>query len=85
MDTPMGYFLSAASKGPVADNLCTAHGGIIISPVDYDEPEIIEQGMAIYKRKTDNQNFLGISFTTSSSVIVVLRTCAWPVESARPG
>ena len=78
MDTPMGHFLSAASKGPVDSTLCNKYGGKDIAPIDYEEPAVIAQGVAIYKRKRDGQPFVGVSFTTSNSVIFVLKTCAWP-------
>lgn len=83
MDSPMGLFLSSASKGPVNLDLCRKYGGIVIAPLEYEEPVVIAQGVAIYKRKEDGQPYLGVSFTTKDSVIIVLMTCAWPVTAAK--
>jgi hypothetical protein len=68
-----------ASKGPVDASLCSKYGGVSIRPIEFKEPVVISQGVAIYNRKSDGYPFLGVSFTTSSSVIVVIHTCAWPV------
>lgn len=79
--SPAGQFHALASKGPVSKSVCAEFGGAVIAPIDYDEPVVVSQGVAIYKHKKTNEPRIGVSFITDNSFIVTIYTCAWPVAS----
>ena len=54
-----------------------------IAPLDYHEPEVLAQGVGLYKRKLDGQLVVGISFVEERVVFIVENVCGWPKASIR--
>lgn len=78
--SPEGQFHALASKGPTPKSKCTDLGGHVLSPIDYEDPVVVSQGVAIYKPKKGGPSQIGVSFITSNSAVIVLYTCAWQVR-----
>ena len=79
--SPAGQFYALASKGPTPKSKCTDLGGHLLSPIDYEDPIVVSQGVAIYKPKKRGPSQIGVSFITSNSAVIVLYTCAWQVRT----
>lgn len=80
-DSLPGRFHAVASKGPASKQFCNELIGTVIAPIDFEEPEVIYQGVAIYKHKETGDPFIGVSFRTDRSPVFTLYTCAWPIQT----
>lgn len=80
--SPAGRFHALASKGPTPKSKCTDLGGHVLSPIDYEDPVVVSQGVAIYKPKKGGPSQVGVSFITSNSAVIVLYTCAWQARAS---
>lgn len=79
--SPAGQFHALASKGSTPKSKCTDLGGHVLSPIEYENPVVVSQGVAIYKPKKGGPSQIGVSFVTSNSTVIVLHTCAWPASA----
>ena len=79
--SPEGRFHALASKGPTPKSKCIELGGHVLSPIDYEDPVVVSQGVAIYKPKKGGPSQVGVSFITSNSAVIILYACAWQVRA----
>jgi len=79
---PAYDFYQIAKKGSTSISVCQSYGGREITPNDYENIEMLGQGVQTLRQLSTGKKFLAVSFGEGEA-IVTLKACCWEIENGK--